>query len=92
MERTTVYLEDNIKKSLLSLSAEESKRKGKRIGMAEMIRKAIMEYLKKRGVVVEEHRAIVDRMLSTRGRLGKDFEERVKEAREGFDRWKIESA
>ena len=92
MERTTIYLEEPIKRSLLELSAEESKKKGKRIGMAEMIREAIVKYLEARGKSIEDHNLKVKRMLSTRGKLGKEFEERVKEAQKEFKKWKIKSA
>ncbi len=91
MERTTIYLEDPIKRSLLELSAEESRKKGKRVGMAEMIREAIVRYLEAKGKSVEDHNTKVKRMLSTRGKLGKDFEERVKEVKNEFKKWKINS-
>ena len=38
MERTTIYLEEKLKDILLELSYKESKKKRKRIGMAEIIR------------------------------------------------------
>ena len=41
MERMTIYIDDQIKRCLLELSAERSKKKGKRVGMAEMIREAL---------------------------------------------------
>lgn len=60
--------------------------------MAEMIRNAILEYMRSKGVAVDERKAVVKRMLSTKGALGEDYEKRVKEAQKGFDNWKIESA
>jgi metal-responsive CopG/Arc/MetJ family transcriptional regulator len=90
MERTTIYLDESLKRSLLELSAEESKKKGKRIGMAEMIREAIIEYLKERDKPVKNHDTI-ERMLSTKGRLGRDYEKRVKELQREFKKWKIKS-
>ncbi len=40
MERTTIYLDDHIRRHLLELSAEESIKQGKHVGMAKMIREA----------------------------------------------------
>lgn len=91
MERTTIYLNDTIKRHLLELSSEESRKRGKRVGMAEMIREAIIEYLKRKGKPIEEPETIINRMLSTRGLLGEDFGKRVKEVQRKFKKWKIES-
>ncbi len=91
MERMTIYLDDYIRRSLLELSAEESKKQGKRVGMAEMIREAIAEYLSKKGISIEETESMVNRMLSTRGTLCDDFEKRVKEAKEELNKWTISS-
>ena len=77
MERTTIYLDDSIKRCLLELSSEESKKKGKRVGMAGMIRDALVEYLKKRGKSVDDSQSVIEKMLATRGTLGEDFKDRV---------------
>ncbi len=92
MERTTIYLEDSIKQSLFELSTEESKKQGKRVGMAEMIREAIIRYLEAKGKSVEKYDIKVKRMLSTRGKLGQDFEDSVKDVQKDFKKWKIKSA
>ncbi|MBI4378407.1 MAG: hypothetical protein HY578_04855 [Nitrospinae bacterium] len=89
MERTTIYLDDTLKHILINLSAEESKKRGKRVGMAEMIRDALVEYLKKRGITIKESELVEKRMLSTRGALGEDFERRVKELQKEYKKWKI---
>jgi hypothetical protein len=89
MERTTIYLDDELKRSILELSQEETRKKGKRIGMAEIIREAMVEYLQKKGMDLEGPEAVVNRMLSTRGALGGDFEKRVKEVRQELRKWKI---
>jgi hypothetical protein len=89
MERTTIYLDDNLKHILINLSAEESKKRGKRIGMAEIIRDALVEYLKKRGIIIEDSGLIEKRMLSTKGTMGEDFEKRVKEVQKDYKKWKI---
>jgi len=79
MERTTIYLDNSIKRCLLELSSEKSKKKGKRVGMAGMIRDALVEYLKKRGKSIEDSQSVIEKMLATRGTLGEDFEDRVHE-------------
>mgnify|MGYP000020462982 CR=1 FL=1 len=89
MERMTIYIDDQIKHCLLELSAERSKKKGKRVGMAEMIREALIEYLKRRGIKIGDKESVVNKMLSTRGTLDEDFEKRVKEVQEEFQKWKI---
>lgn len=53
MERTTVYLDKPLKNKLLDFSYRETKRTGKRIGAAEIIRTAVNEYLKKVSVLRE---------------------------------------
>lgn len=91
MERTTIYLNDEIKRHLLDISAEESRKRGKRAGMAEMIREAIVEYLKRKGKAIKETESTINRMLSTKGSLGEDFKKRVKEVQKEFKKWKIKS-
>ncbi|OGP64507.1 MAG: hypothetical protein A3K22_02985 [Deltaproteobacteria bacterium RBG_16_42_7] len=91
MERTTIYLDDVVKQYLLELSAEESKKKKKRVGMAEMIRAALISYLKEKGKPVDDLESVKERMLSTKGKLSEDFEGRVKKVKKEFDKWKIES-
>jgi len=92
MERTTIYLDEDLKGHLLEIAAEESKRKGKRAAMADIVREAIRDYLAKRGVVTSEKNSITRRMLSTRGALGKDFEKRVKKVKADLEKWEIRSA
>ena len=89
MERTTIYLDKPIKLSLMELSSEESKKKGKRVAIAEMIREALVEYLEKKGKHIESKKAVIKRMLLTKGALGEDFEKRVKETQKEFKNWKI---
>jgi hypothetical protein len=91
MERTTIYLNDILKKHLLDISEEETRKRGKRIGMAEMIREAIIVYLKKKGKPVDKREILIDRMLSTRGTLSDEFERRIKKVRKELNKWKIES-
>jgi len=92
MERTTIYLDDSIKRCLLELSSEESKKKGKRVGMAGMIRDALVEYLKKRGKSIEDSQSVIEKMVATRGTLGEDFKDRVHEVQHEMKKWKIRSA
>jgi len=89
MERTTIYLDNIIKENLLDISLRESKKEGKRVGMAEIIREALLEYLKRRGNAVKSETPKVVRMLATKGALNKDFEKRVKDAQKEFRKWKI---
>ena len=91
MERTTIYLNDILKKHLLDISEEETRKRGKRIGMAEMIREAIIVYLKKKGKPVDKREILIDRMLSTRGTLSDEFERRIRKVRKELNKWKIES-
>ena len=91
MERTTIYLNDTLKKYLLDISEEETRKRGKGIGMAEMIREAIIVYLKKKGKPVDKREILIDRMLSTRGTLSDEFERRIKKVRKELNKWKIES-
>ena len=91
MERTTIYLDDVVKQYLLELSAEESKKKKKRVGMAEMIRAALISYLKEKGKPVDDLESVKERMLSTKGKLSEGFEDRVKKVKKEFDKWEIES-
>ena len=91
MERTTIYLDDVVKQYLLELSAEESKKKKKRVGMAEMIRAALISYLKEKGKPVDDLESVKERMLSTKGKLSEDFEDRVKKVKKEFDKWEIGS-
>ncbi len=92
MERTTIYLDKDLKGYLLEIAAEKSKEKGKRAAMADIVREAIREYLAKRGVVTSKKNSITKRMLSTRGALDKDFEKRVKKVKADIRKWEIRSA
>jgi len=89
MERTTIYLDNIIKENLLDISLRESKKEGKRVGMAEIIREALLEYLKRRGNAVKSETPKVVRMLATKGALNKDFEKRVKDVQKKLNKWKI---
>jgi len=91
MERTTIYLDDVTKQYLLELSAEESKKKKKRVGMAEMIREALILYLKEKGKPVDDLESVKERMLSTKGKLSEGFEDRVEKIKKEFNKWEIES-
>ena len=53
MEKTTIYLDKDIKMLLLEMAADMSKRHGKRAAMSDIIRDALREYLVKRGLIVE---------------------------------------
>jgi len=89
MERTTIYLNNIIKENLLDISLRESKKEGKRVGMAEIIREALLEYLKRRGSAVKSEAPATIRMLATKGALNEDFEKRVKEVQKKLNKWKI---
>jgi predicted transcriptional regulator len=93
MEKTTIYLSEEIKEHLLDLAAKMSKRERKRVTMTDIIREALKEYMRKRGVRIDNRKEITKRMLSTRGALdSEDFEKRVREVKESFSGWKIRSA
>ena len=49
MEKTTIYLDKDIKMHLLEMVADISKRQGKRAAMSDIIRDALREYLEKQG-------------------------------------------
>lgn len=89
MERTTIYLDDSIKRYLIDISAKESRDQGKRVGMADVIREALRDYLERKGKAVSGAKSTIDRMLATKGKLGEDFEKRVKDVQTGFNEWKI---
>ncbi len=61
MERTTIYLDDSIRRQLLELSAEESRKTGKHAGMAKIIRTAIVQYLEKHGKTVTKSKSYTER-------------------------------
>ncbi len=92
MERTTIYLDKDLKGHLLEIASEKGKKEGKRSAMADIVREALKEYLAKRGIMMTEKNAITKRMLSTKGALDKDFEKRVKKVKTDFAKWKIRSA
>ena len=48
-ERTMIYMTKGMKEALMRLSNEESLKQGSRYGMAEVIRLALIDYLKKEG-------------------------------------------
>ena len=73
------------------MAAGESQKTGKHFGMAEIIREALTEFLEKRGLLEMPEEDIKLRMLSTRGKLDKGFEDRVKDAQKGFNEWEIKS-
>ena len=61
MEKTTIYLDKDIKMHLLEMAADMSKRHGKRAAMSDIIRDALREYLEKQGrYLVEEDKMEVD--------------------------------
>jgi predicted transcriptional regulator len=90
MERTTIYLSEEIKDHLTDLAAKMSKEKRKRVTMTNIIQETRKEYLKKRGIKLEGKEEVIRKMLSTRGMLNsEEFEKRVNEVRKAFSRWKI---
>ncbi len=90
MERTTIYLSEEIKDHLMDLAAKMSREKRKRVAMTDIIREALKEYLKKKGIKLEGKGEVTKRMLLTRGMLdSEEFERRVHEVRKAFSGWKI---
>lgn len=53
MEKTTIYLDKDIKMRLLEMAADMSKRHGKRAAMSDIIRDALREYFSKREISIE---------------------------------------
>ncbi len=49
MEKTTIYLDKDIKMHLLEMAADISKKQGKRAAMSDIIWDALREYLEKQG-------------------------------------------
>lgn len=47
MEKTTIYLDKDIKMHLLEMVADISKRQGKRAAMSDIIRDALREYFER---------------------------------------------
>ena len=70
-----------------------SKEKRKRVAIADIIREALKEYMRKKGIKLEgRDEVIISRMLATRGALDNDdFEKRVNEVKKAFSGWKIGS-
>ena len=63
MEKTTIYLDKDIKMHLLEMAADMSRKQGKRAAMSDIIRDALREYFikrKKRGVMVQDNAPEVD--------------------------------
>lgn len=87
--RTTIYLDEKLKLALLSISSEESKKLKKRVGMAEIIKKALREYLSKKGFAVETKDSVINTMLSTKGTLDSRFEKRVDEVKANLNKLKL---
>ena len=93
MEKTTIYLSSEIKEHLIDLAAKMSREKRKRVAMTDIIREALREYMRKKGIKLEGKDKVIRRMLATRGALDSDkFEKRVNEVKEAFSGWKIRSA
>jgi len=93
MEKTTIYLSEEIKQQLIYLTAKMSGEKRKRVTMTDIIREALRDYLRKKGIKVEGKGEILRRMLSTKGALNnEEFEKRVHEVKEAFSVWEIRSA
>lgn len=93
MEKTTIYLSEEIKGHIADLAAKLSKEERKRVTMTDIIHEALKEYLRNKGINLESREEITRRVLSTRGALdNEEFEKRVQEAKEAFSRWKIQSA
>ncbi|MEW6740128.1 MAG: hypothetical protein ACOYU2_12100 [Nitrospirota bacterium] len=54
MEKTTIYLDKDIKMHLLEMVADISKRQGKRAAMSDIIRDALREYFERQEKVKEK--------------------------------------
>ncbi len=61
----------------------------KRVGMTEIIKKVLREYLSKRGFAVDSKDSVENSMLSTKGALDSRFEKRVDEVKANLNRLKI---
>ena len=93
MEKTTIYLSEEIKGHIADLAAKLSREERKRVTMTDIIHEALKEYLRKKGINLENREEIIRRVLSTRGAIdNEEFEKRVREVKEAFSRWKIQSA
>jgi len=93
MEKTTIYLSEDIKQHLIYLTAKMSGEKRKRVTMTDIIREALRDYLRKKGIKVVGKDEVIRRMLSTKGALkDEEFEKRVREVKEAFSVWEIRSA
>ena len=53
MEKTTIYLDKDIKMLLLEMVADMSKKSGKRAAMSDIIRNALREYFSKKEISIE---------------------------------------
>jgi hypothetical protein len=91
MERTTIYIPEKIKKALIELSFKESKNTGKRASMVQIIRDALILYLAKQHIYIEESDSVLNQMLKTKGMMSKSYEKRVKKTQKEFNKWKIPS-
>jgi len=92
MERTTIYLNEEIKDHIIDLTAKMSKERRKRVTMTDIIHDALKEYLRRKGIEVGNKEEVIKEMLSTKGSLDNDeFESRVLEVKEAFSGWKIRS-
>jgi metal-responsive CopG/Arc/MetJ family transcriptional regulator len=56
MEKTTIYLDKDIKMHLLEMVADISKRQGKRAAMSDIIRDALREYFERQKKAEEDDR------------------------------------
>lgn len=66
------------------------KRKG--VDMTDIIREALKECLRKRGIKLKDKNETMRRMLSTRGALdSEEFEKKVYEVKEALSEWKASS-
>jgi Arc/MetJ-type ribon-helix-helix transcriptional regulator len=54
MEKTTIYLNKDIKRHLLEMVADISKKQGKRAAMSDIIRDALREYFERQEKVKEK--------------------------------------
>ena len=85
MEKTTIYLSEEIKEHLLDLAAKMSKEKRKRVAISDIIREALKEYMRKKGIKLEGRDGVISRVLATRGALDNDdFEKRVNEVKKAL--------
>ena len=85
------YLSSELKENLIDLAAKMSKEKRKQVAIADIIREALKEYMRKKGIKLEGRDEVISKMLATRGALDNDdFEKRVNEVKERLHRFNLD--